>query len=163
MLALLLPAVGISALGSTAVATVTSALAFVIDGHSIDAPGVTSFPLVVGDTVATSQGSAVLFFPDGSAVKLGINSSAKIDGDAASPKLILLAGALDYRLVPGSNLAITNLEAERDKPVASQRQIMPKATDEDAKKMSDWTNPAFLVPHATGTGAGPLPSTSDHL
>jgi hypothetical protein len=88
-----------TALAAPSVATVTSAVPFVLDGHSVTSPGVTSFPLVPGDTVATTNGPAVLLFHDGSTVKLGENSSAKIDTVGENPKVILLAGALDYKLV----------------------------------------------------------------
>ena len=100
------------------VATVTSAVPFALDGHSINTPGVSSFPVVVGDTVATSHGPAVLVFSDGSALKLGSNSSVRIGGLDAKPKIVLLAGALDYKLVPGSAVSVTNLDSEHKNSAA---------------------------------------------
>jgi len=98
---------------ATPIATITSAEPFELDGHSVNTPGVSSFPVVVGDTVATNRGAAVLVFSDGSAMKLGSNSSVRIAGVEAKPKVVLLAGALDYKIVPGSKLSVTNLDSER--------------------------------------------------
>jgi len=162
LLPLLVPAFGFCAFASAPLATVTSALPFNIDGHSINTPGVTSFPLVLGDAVATSLGPAVLIFQDGSAVKLGIHSSVKICGLAAKPKLVLVAGALDYRLVPGSDLAIANLDGEHNTPSA------PKITYDDAKQFTsatpvsiNWANPRFLLAQSS-SGGGSLPLLSKH-
>jgi hypothetical protein len=99
-------------MAAPSIATVTSAVAFVLDGHAMAAPGVTSFPVVAGDTVATSGGPAVLLFPDGSRVKLGQNSSVEVDADAGL-KVVLLVGSLDFTLVPGSHLRVMNLDAFR--------------------------------------------------
>jgi len=118
--------------GSAAsIATVTSASPFALDGRSINTPGVTSFPLVLGDLVATASGPAVVLFQDGSKVKLLPNSSVKIAGVADKPKLVLLSGSLDYKLIPGSNLSVTNLDIERK----LQRQGRP-ATAPSARSLS---------------------------
>ncbi len=111
--AFLLGVIAFSAFAAKPIATITSAEPFALDGHPVNTPGVSSFPVVVGDTVATAKGPAVLVFPDGSAMKLGSNSSVRIAGVEASPKVVLLAGALDYKIVPGSSLSVTNLDAER--------------------------------------------------
>jgi hypothetical protein len=100
------------AFGARPIATVTSAEPFALDGHSVNTPGVSSFPVVLGDTVATARGSAVLKFTDGSAMKLGSNSSVRIAGVETKPKIVLLAGALDYKIVPGSGVSVTNLDSE---------------------------------------------------
>ena len=52
-----------SAFGAKPLATVTSADPFAINGHAMNAPGVTSFPVILGDTVSTAKGSAVLSLP----------------------------------------------------------------------------------------------------
>jgi hypothetical protein len=84
-------------------------------------------PLAVGSEVATSSAPAVLFFVDGSSVKLAAGSRARLIGSEAQPKLVLLAGSLDYKLVLGSNLSVTNLDLERKpKPVGRAGQPVPK-------------------------------------
>ncbi len=110
---------------SRPVATITSAEPFALDGHSINTPGVTSFPIVVGDTVGTLHGPAVLLFKDGSELKLGANSSVQIAGAEVKPKVVLLGGALDFKLTPGSNLAVTNLDSEHKNGSAAK--VVPSA------------------------------------
>jgi hypothetical protein len=97
---------------------VSSPEAFTLDGRSIAVSGISPVPLAVGDEVATSNAPAVLFFADGSSVKLAPASRAKLTGSDTRPKLVLLSGSLDYKVVLGSNLSVTNLDVERKaKPV----------------------------------------------
>jgi hypothetical protein len=111
---------GLPALALTPVATVTTAAPFKLDGRTLNTPGVTTFPLIIGDFVATLNGAAAVFFADGNVVKLAARSSIKITGSETSPKLVLLSGSLDYQLVAGSSLSVTNLDAERKNVKANQ-------------------------------------------
>lgn len=161
---LLISALGVCALAPTPIATVTSIFPFNLDGRSINTPGVTSFPLVLGDSVATSRGPAVLIFIDGSTVKLGVHSKLKIDGLAAKPQLVLVTGTLDYRLVRGSDLAVTHLNGERDD---AKRLTFPPVIPNDGRVTSStskvsWANPAVLFAHGNA-GAGLLPPLSKHF
>jgi hypothetical protein len=114
----------IPVLAFSPIATVTSAEPFTLDGHAVQVSGITAIPLAVGNEVATSTAPAVLFFTDGSSVKLAASSRAKLTGSEAQPKLVLLAGSLDYKVVLGSNLSVTSLDLERKaKPVG--RAIQP--------------------------------------
>lgn len=70
-------------------------------------------PFALGDEIATSDAPAVLYFSDGSSVKLAANSRAKLTGTETWPKLVLLAGSLDYKLILGSSLSVTKLDLER--------------------------------------------------
>ena len=107
------------------VATVSSPEPFTLDGRSVTVAGVASVPLGVGSEVATSTAPALLFFADGSSVKLAAGSRAKLTGSETQPKLVLLAGSLDYKVVLGSNLSVTSLDLERkSKPVAG-RAVQP--------------------------------------
>lgn len=137
-----------NALAAPSIATVTSAVPFVLDGHAVSSPGVTSFPLVNGDTVATSNGPAVLLFQDGSTVKLGENSSAKLDMVGASPKVVLLAGALDYKLVAGSNVKVTNLDTVRK---STSEEAVPSASRSHASSVM--SSPGFIL-SAGGSAVG---------
>jgi hypothetical protein len=125
-LGLLLAAFSVSAVSPAPIATVTSTEPFTLDGHSVTTPGVSSWPLAVGDEVATSTAPAVLFFHDGSSVKLAADSRAKLTGSETQPKLVLMAGSLDYKVVLGSNLSVTNLDVER-KAKPRIRPIAPQA------------------------------------
>jgi hypothetical protein len=118
---------GVPLLGMAPVATVSSPEPFSLNGRSVTVSGVTEMPLAVGSEVATSSAPAVLFFVDGSSVKLAAGSRARLIGSEAQPKLVLLAGSLDYKLVLGSNLSVTNLDLERKpKPVGRAGQPVPK-------------------------------------
>ncbi len=140
-----------STLRAAPIATVTSAEPFAIDGHSVTTPGVSSFPVVIGDTVSTRTGPAVVLFSDGSAVKLGTNSSVRIAGAQFKPKVVLLAGALDFSISPGSPVSVTNLSAEHESsggtasPVTAQSEV-PSASQsvyadyvgEDSHTAGNW-------------------------
>jgi hypothetical protein len=96
------------------IATVSSSRSFNLSGHAVTAAGITSWPLVAGDALATAKSPATLYFYDGSSVTLAAGSSAKLGGSAREPKLTLTSGRFDYKLVPGSRVVIANVA----KPVA---------------------------------------------
>lgn len=75
--------------------TITSATPFRLDGHLINTPGVTTFPLVSGDVITTSAGSALLILQSGGTLKLAANSSLKITAGALAPLVTLLSGTVD--------------------------------------------------------------------
>jgi hypothetical protein len=89
-------------------AMVSSSQPFHLDGHPVTAVGVTSWPVVAGDDLATAKFPAVLYFHDGSSVQLAADSSVTLGGSAEEPKLVLTSGKLGYKLVAGSKIAITN-------------------------------------------------------
>lgn len=97
----------LASFGSTSVATVSSAEPVSLSGHSVSAPGVSSWPLVAGDEIATSTAPATILFQDGSSVALSAKSSARLTGTSFRPKLVLTAGSLNYRLVSGSKVALS--------------------------------------------------------
>lgn len=94
-----------SAAGS--VASVTSAQPFTVDGVQMSNPGVSSWPLISNDEVATTAGAALMTFRDGSAIKLAPQSRVRLAGSTTSPQVILMAGNLDTKLAPGSKLLVT--------------------------------------------------------
>jgi hypothetical protein len=118
-LAALFLGLALSVSASTPIATVTSVEPFLLDGHSVETQSITSYPLAVGSELATGAGAAVVVFEDGSSVKLAAGSRARLTGSEKLPKLVLLAGSLDYKLILGSNLSVTSLDLERThKPAA---------------------------------------------
>jgi hypothetical protein len=90
----LLTAVALSASAAN-IAAVTSGSSFTLDGHYINTPGVTSYPLVSGDVVATSTTSLVIVLVNGASVKVAPNSSIKVSGTAVAPLVTLLSGSVD--------------------------------------------------------------------
>jgi hypothetical protein len=133
----------LAAFAVPSVGTVTSAVPFLLDGHEVSSPGVTSFPLVPGDTVAASNGPAVLLFNDGSRVKLSENSSVKLDSVGPNLKVVLLTGAVDYKLVAGSNLKVTDAIPANDQKVVDST---PSADASRKHLTSVLSNPTFIVP-----------------
>ncbi len=95
---------------SAPVANVSSAEPLTLDGHSVFAPGVPSFPVVIGDQIATTTGPAILSFGDGSRLTLAPQSRVKVIGTNAKPTVVLTAGNLEYRLAAGSALSLTDTE-----------------------------------------------------
>ena len=147
----------ISAFGAKPLATVTSAEPFALNGHSMNAPGVTSFPVILGDTVSTSKSSAVLSFAEGSTIKLG--------------KVVLLAGDLDFKLAAGTKISVTNLDSDKTTSAGHSSDTPPVATGAAPTNAHAGllTNPKFLIP-AAGIGAAglttgllTLPPVSRHL
>jgi hypothetical protein len=126
------------------IATVTSAEPFSLDGHKILSPGVTSYPLVSGDTIATTNGLAVLLFRDGSSIKLDQNSIVKLETVGFNPTVTLLLGGLDYRLVAGSNVKVMSLDTVRKRTSADAESNVP--TDGSRRSAaSSRTGPGFII------------------
>lgn len=101
---------------SAPVANVSSSQSFALDGHAIKAAGITSWPVVVGDEITTSAAPAVMSFQDGSSVQLAPRSRVKISGTIESPKVVLTAGNLEYKLAPGSTLSLTKEDVNSPDP-----------------------------------------------
>lgn len=102
----------LASFASSVVANVSSAQPFSLDGHSISVAAVTSWPVIVGDEIGTIAVPAVLLFPDGSRITLGLNSKLRIGGTNEEPMLVLVAGALDYKLVRDSKVSIARAETK---------------------------------------------------
>ncbi len=98
------------------IATMSSPDPFTIDGHSVAAPGVSSWPVVIGDRIDTSTGPGTMLFHDGSSVRLAPKSVVRLTGTTTRPKLILMAGNLDYKLSAESKLELTNSESGQPEP-----------------------------------------------
>jgi hypothetical protein len=105
---------GGASFGSAEVATISSTEPVRVAGHSISPPGVSSWPLVTGDEIATSTAPATILFRDGSSVALAAKSSALLTGTSTQPKLVLMVGSLNYKIVPGSHLLLSRSTADND-------------------------------------------------
>jgi hypothetical protein len=119
--ATLLAVLASSTFAAGPIATVSSSRPFSLDGHAVTMAGITSWPVVDGDELATAKFPAVLYFHDGSSVKLSAASSVRLSGSAEEPKLALTSGSLDYKLVAGSKVVLTNaaIAAQADKLVTA--------------------------------------------
>lgn len=103
----LLAALGSFGNAGTPIANVSSSQPVVLDGKPLSVAGVSTWPVLLGDDIATSTAPATMSFQDGSKIKLAPSSHAKLSGSAAHPKLTLLAGSLDYKLAAGSDLSLS--------------------------------------------------------
>ncbi len=155
-------------LAMTPVATVSSAQPFTMDGHSVANGGVSSWPVVVGDEISTASSPAVFYFRDGSSVKLAPGSSAKVTGSAMQPKVVLTKGTLDYKLVAGSKVAVSNASVEgQPEPTvivnedgqSAQSGAGTPSVDNNPKRsrrtlIGILTTPAVFIPLGLIAGAG---------
>jgi hypothetical protein len=107
-LAMLFGSLASSGFVAVPLAIVSSSQPFQLDGHPVTTAGITSWPVVAGDALTTAKFPAVLHFHDGSSVQLSAQSSVTLSGSEEEPKLLLTGGKLDYNLVAGSKIAITN-------------------------------------------------------
>ena len=97
---------------TSAIASVSSAQAFSLDGRSVSVAAVSSWPVVIGDEVATSDAPAVFHFQDGSRITLGVKSTLRISGTNEQPMVVLVAGSLDYKLSKKSAISVARAETK---------------------------------------------------
>ena len=110
ILPVVLGLLGSLSFAATPVASVSTPESFRLDGRSVSAKGVASWPLVVGDELATGAAPAQISFRDGSSIALAAESSARISGTSAAPVFVLVSGSLDYNLVKNSKVSVTRAE-----------------------------------------------------
>jgi len=97
------------ALAAPPVATVSSSGSLSLNGVTLAPNGVPSWPLVPGDTLATSAAPAVILFQDRTRLTVEKNSKLKLDRDGGRLLVRLLEGALAYHLAPSSQLRFASL------------------------------------------------------
>jgi hypothetical protein len=139
------------------VASVSTSQPFTLDGHSVSAKGVDSWPLVVGDEVATSTSPAKISFHDGSSIALAAQSDAKIVGTSAEPVFLLVSGSLDYNLAKESKVSVTKVQPSAKANKARAAAVVAAVASAAA------ITPALVVASAHSTTAGTLataPATS---
>jgi len=139
---------------ATPVASVSTSQPFTLDGHSVSAKGVDSWPLVVGDEVATSTSPAKISFRDGSSIALAAQSDAKIAGTPSEPVFLLVSGSLDYNLAKNSKVSVTKLQ----QPVKANK--ARAAVVAAAVVSAAAITPALVVANAHSSTAGTLASSS---
>jgi hypothetical protein len=136
---------------ATPVASVSTSQPFTLDGHSVSAKGVDSWPLVIGDELATSTSPAKISFRDGSSIALAAKSEVKIAGTSAEPVFLLVSGSLDYDLTKNSKVSVTKLERPARPSKARAAAVM-------AAVSAAAITPAVVVASAHSTTAGTLAS-----
>jgi hypothetical protein len=95
---------GSLAMAASPVAAVSSSAAFELRGGEIKVDGVSSWPVLAGDVIATRVAPATILFRDGSRVMLESNSKARVESTADGLSVRLLDGDMDILSAPGSTL-----------------------------------------------------------
>jgi hypothetical protein len=149
-----------SAAGS--LASVTSAEAFSVDGVTLSSPGVSSWPLISNDEIATKASGALLTFRDGSAIKLAPLSRIKLGGTEAAPQVLIMAGNLESKIAPGSKLMITRAVDAADKDTGTNTTLPVDATTGAARPNNNipFRNAAVLY-MSSGVALGGLGLAAD--
>ena len=93
------------------VATISSSGTFELRGKSVRTEGVPSWPMMAGDEVGTSAGSAEIRFRDGSRVTLNPNSRAKVEKTETGLVFRLQAGEMEFAVAPKSTVTFYNRAA----------------------------------------------------
>jgi hypothetical protein len=88
--------VTLSVFAEAPVAKVTSTDTFSLHGAAVNPAGVPSWPMMVGDDIATAAVPAVIEFRDGLRVTLAKNSRAKVEKSEDGVLLRLVAGSLQF-------------------------------------------------------------------
>jgi hypothetical protein len=145
---------GTVSFAATPVASVSTSQPFTLDGHSVSAKGIDSWPLVVGDEVATSTSPAKISFRDGSSIALAAQSNAKIAGTSAEPVFLLVSGSLDYNLTKNSKVSVTKLQHPAKHSKARAAAVAAALVSAAA------IPPALVVASANSSTAGTLASSS---
>lgn len=124
-LALLTALSAVLALAAAPLATVTNSEGLALNGTKLAVTGVSSWPLVAGDSLATSTSTAVISFPDDkSRFAVEKNSRVKLEREGDKILVRLLEGALAYRLISGSRVQLVAL----GRPVTAQGAVEGKVS-----------------------------------
>ncbi len=77
------------------VATVSSPQPFALDGHNVTSNGMASWPLVVGDQIATSNTPVLLTLGHGTDLLVNANSKIKLVLAGNKVQILVLSGSVD--------------------------------------------------------------------
>lgn len=78
-------------------------------GQWISAPA--TYPLLQNTGIKTAEGSAALYFRDGSRVDLSMNSLAVVDGSGSQYTIQMSRGTLAFNMAPGASLSVMTASA----------------------------------------------------
>jgi ferric-dicitrate binding protein FerR (iron transport regulator) len=102
--ALVLLAVSLLASAAPPVASLRSASDFQLSGATVNTAGVSSWPVMAGDKVASGVTPATLRFTDGTVVTLGPGSQAKIEQEKDKLTVRLVSGFMSFVTSPASSM-----------------------------------------------------------
>jgi hypothetical protein len=114
-------------LASQPVATVTSSTPFELQGHQVNVGGVPSWPIAVGDVVATRSGSATIELRQGTRITVLEDSMVRIGSTGSgTPTIDLLAGRMRIGSNPSSKPL--NISVDGKSVTASSGSILSSRT-----------------------------------
>jgi hypothetical protein len=88
------------------VATITSSKPFNLNGTTISAVGVSSWPLAIGDHVATLTTPAVVRFSGNTRLVLDKGAELKLESNNGVTAVRLTSGAMRFRIDPNSQVQV---------------------------------------------------------
>jgi len=87
------------------IARVSSALPFQLRGALVPVAGVSSWPVLAGDSIATGDAAATIHFLDGTSVVLAQHSTARVEELNGRNTVRLLGGTMQATRAAGSTVA----------------------------------------------------------
>jgi hypothetical protein len=94
------------ALAQQPVATITSSKPFKLNGTTISAVGVSSWPLAVGDRVTNLTTPAVVRFSGNTRLMLDKGAEFKLERNNGATAVRLTAGAMRFRIDPNAKIQV---------------------------------------------------------
>ncbi len=108
VMCLFLLAWAVTAWAARPVANIQSSESFSLGGQMVPVAGIRSWPVVAGDEIVTTSGSAIVTFVDGSRVTLIGRSRARVEERGSEVVLRLVQGSANYRLAASPKVAVFN-------------------------------------------------------
>ena len=114
---------GSLAMAALPVAAVSSSTPFDLRGAEVRVEGVSSWPILAGDVIATKNGPAVIMFKDGSRVTLQNHSKARVESSSHGLSFRLLDGVMQIAAVPGSGVSYLLQDLPVSAPVGVEKVV----------------------------------------
>ena len=112
------------------IATLTTGGPVKVNGTLVPTAGAPTWPLVLGDEIATTTQPAMLLFADGTRVTLAQNTRVNLP-KCAPPVLDTLEGTITYKMAPASKLLLCAL----GRPIKPERETEGSLTIEGPDKV----------------------------
>jgi len=112
------------------IATLTTGGPVKVNGTLVPTAGAPTWPLVLGDEIATTTQPAMMLFADGDRVTLAQNTRVNLP-KCSPPVLDILEGTITYKMAPASKLLLCAL----GRPIKPERETEGSLTIEGPDKV----------------------------
>lgn len=112
------------------IATLTTGGPVKVNGTLVPTAGAPTWPLVLGDEIATTTQPAMMLFADGARVTLAQNTRVNLP-KCSPPVLDILEGTITYKMAPASKLLLCAL----GRPIKPERETEGSLTIEGPDKV----------------------------